>query len=84
MFGEEYSLTTLLCIFLSALLTRRAALFFCCTGLCCMVAAAAIENPEAPERSVLLKAEENVVAVFLLSCQLYCFVGAAERNSVLL
>ena len=61
--GGGHSLTTLLCIFLSALLTRRLALLFCCTGFCCILAAAAIENPLALERKVLLRVEENVLGV---------------------
>jgi hypothetical protein len=54
----------LLCILLSALLTRRLALFDCCTGFCCILAAAARENPEAPERRVRLRVEENVLTSF--------------------
>jgi hypothetical protein len=54
----------LLCILLSALLTRRLALLFCFTGFCCILAAAAIESPEAPERKVRFRAEENSLTVF--------------------
>jgi hypothetical protein len=64
---RENSLTTLLCILLSALLARRLALLFFCTGFCCILAAAAIESPEAPERKVRFSAEENSLTVFSLS-----------------
>lgn len=59
---RAHLLTTLLCILLSALLTRRLALLVCGAGFCCILAAAAMEKPEAPERSVRLKVEENVLA----------------------
>jgi hypothetical protein len=59
-------MTTLLCILLSALLTRRLALLFWCAGFCCILAAAAIDSPEAPDRKILLSAEENVLTVFLV------------------
>ena len=64
----QNSLTTLLCIFLSALFTNKLALFFCCNGLCWkLVAAAAVsENPEAPDLKVLLKAEENSLTVYVV------------------
>jgi hypothetical protein len=65
--GRENSLTTLLCILLSALRTRRLALLFCFTGFCCILAAAAIESPEAPERKVRFSAEENSLSVFSVS-----------------
>ena len=61
---REYSLTTLLCIFLPALLIKRLAPLFCFAGFCCMLAAAAIDNPEAPERKVRFNAEENSLTVF--------------------
>jgi hypothetical protein len=72
-------LTTLLCILLSALLTRRLALCFGCTDLCWILAAAAMEIPEAPERSVRLKAEENVLTV--LSSRVSHKLFAQKRRS---
>jgi hypothetical protein len=60
--ADHHSLTTLLCILLSAPLTKRLALLFCGTGLCCILAAAAMER--LPERKVLLRAEENVLTVY--------------------
>lgn len=62
---RAYVLTTLLCIFLSALFTIKLALLFCAKGLCWrLVAAAAVkENPETPERRVL-NAEENSLKTF--------------------
>ena len=51
----------MLCIFLSALLTIEVGPLFCVNGLCWIfvTAAAVKENPETPERRVLLNAEEN-------------------------